>query len=581
MDSNGTPYCLVAVAFLLSGCASHIDRYPLAEPVWQDDDQTPFSPRPEEYFSPQIGDFVDKTLLRPLSMAFKVDPGGEALNLNSMDEVPNSSWFTNRAGRGGYSMEDAIRGGCNGPPLDPAGPWKVVAAKRDGATPGFQIKDAMGRRYLLKFDGEVKSGLSQPERATAADVFGSRMYWAAGYWAPCNQLIYFDRAVMEIEDGATKKDELGRVVPLLPEDVDFMLALATQEADGTYRSMASEFLPGRPIGPWTYEDVRWDDPNDAIDHHERREIRGAYLWAAWIAHTDVREQNTLAVWMKTDEDGSGYVRHYYLDFGDCFGALNSDDLYSRRLSYSNYLDFSDLAADLFTFGARTPVWETLERGPAGNVFGYWNSEPFDPEWWDPGYPNPAFGRRTERDDAWAARILAFITPEMVNTWVDMGQFTKPLYAREAKRILLSRRETLLARFLGRLSPLSLPEVTTELGGASLCLRDLAVVGGVTSPEHRRYFARAMTDERDPLAMEGAAVVSGDRVCVPIPDAEGSETDPTYLVVEVSVGTVDPSFIPRPAWVHLYHLGGTNYRVVGLERPDVIDTLSGHRKPPPM
>src|SRR5262245_6952188 len=55
-------------------------------------------------------------------------PGGDAgpaLNVNSVDEVPDSSWFTNRIGLGKMTIEDIVRGpDTTGGPAP--GIWTVV-----------------------------------------------------------------------------------------------------------------------------------------------------------------------------------------------------------------------------------------------------------------------------------------------------------------------------------------------------------------------------------------------------------------------------------------------------------------------
>ena len=52
--------------------------------------------------------------------------GQQMLNVNTLDEIPDPSWFANRLGRRDMSIEEVVRG----PNLvdDPApGPWIVIA----------------------------------------------------------------------------------------------------------------------------------------------------------------------------------------------------------------------------------------------------------------------------------------------------------------------------------------------------------------------------------------------------------------------------------------------------------------------
>ena len=66
-------------------------------------------------------------------------------NVNTIDEVPDSSWFTNRAGKGSgpLDLEALVKGPdtSNGPA---PGPWTVIARKSEGVTPGFTIRDTAG-----------------------------------------------------------------------------------------------------------------------------------------------------------------------------------------------------------------------------------------------------------------------------------------------------------------------------------------------------------------------------------------------------------------------------------------------------
>ena len=548
---------------------NRVHRYPLADPMWVDEtDRQPFSPMPEEYFSPFAWDGADNMIFRPLARVFAVDPAGDAVNVNAMDEVPDSSWFTNRLGRHELSTERIIQAACDEPPLDTAGPWTITSAKPNGANPGFIIKDAEDRPYLLKFDNK-----KQPERPTAADVMGSIIYWAAGYHAPCNRIVFFDKEILKIADDATAK-ELGKDVPLTWEKLARVFKVGHKTKDGKYRAAASRFVPGRPLGPWRYEGVREDDPNDVIPHEDRRELRGAYVVASWVNHFDSREQNTLAMWIEDGPEGHGYVRHNYIDFGDCFGSMWAQLGMSERLGHSSYLSVPHLAQDFITLGMIRRPWHNNKLGPAGDVLGYFNAETFVPDRYHPGYPNAAFDRAQERDNAWMARILSHISEDTVRAIVAEGKFENKVAHDFLVETMIKRRRKLLKRWFSKVSPLTNPEVRASSGRADLCLRDLSVASGLTPRAQRTHWARAWVDRRRrPKSIAvGPALPRGEAdVCVTLPNiASANESKPAYLIVDVQARNGAKDKKARPARVHLYQLGANQYKVVGLQRPTKLN-----------
>ena len=567
----------LALAFLTAssiGCARQVRRYSAEGPMWRDaGDFKPFGPVPEAYFSPFAWDAADNMIFRPLARIFAVDPGGEAVNVNSMDEVPDSSWFTNRLNRQRLSPERIAQAACDDAPLDPSGPWTITSAKPDGASPGFIIKDQQGRSFLLKFGDE-----NQRERATTADVVGSIFYWAAGYEPPCNQITFFRKDILQIGENATAT-VYGKKVPLTWERLDPVFDLVSPQPDGTWRAAASRFLPGKPLGPWRYELVRDDDPNDVIPHDDRRELRGAYVLASWINHFDSREQNTLSMWITTDDHGRGYVRHHYIDFGDSFGSMWALRGMSERLGHTYYLDMPYVFQDLVTFGGIPRAWRGNELGPTGNTFGYYNVETFQPDKYRTGYQNPAFIRATERDKAWMARIIANITPEAIEAAVARAKLSDPFVESELLRIVLARREKILQRWFRNLSPLAEPRLHEAESGTELCLRDLAVATGIVEPDARLYSKRGWRHvrRRKLREVEVGAPRRGpnDTICVGLPNIDRASLDhPAYLIIDVNglYGRDDDK--SRPARVHLYQFGKDAYLIVGLQRPYKLRTPSG-------
>lgn len=542
------------------GCANGTRRFPLREPMWQDDDERPFVGPPAEYWSPLAWDAADKTIFFPISEALAIRPGGEAWNVNSLDEVPDSSWFHGRVGRRPLGRDDLAQGACKGrAPLATDSEWVVVSAKPNGANPGFMVKTLDGRKFLVKLE------VDQVERASSADAVGSRIYWAAGYDTPCNTVVFMRPDILRIAPDA-KVDEGGEKVKLEKRHLDRIFEVSSKMADGTYRASASLLFDAKPLGPWTYEGRRDDDPNDVVPHDDRREVRAGYVLGAWLNHFDAREQNTMALWIEPGEKGRGFIKHAMLDWGDCFGSIWEWDALTRRLGHSHYLDFQHVAEDFVTLGLLDRPWHDVTLGPAGRVLGYFDVEHFAPDAWRPGYPNPAFGRMTERDAAWMTRIVAKIDDDAVDAMIDEAKIQNPVTDRELRRILKARRVKILQRWLGRLSPLTGPAIPPNDAGR-LCMEDLVVTTGLAAPKARGYSARGFVGDSLSETVVAAPTVSGDgRVCVAVPRATGaSKAAPKYVIVDVFA--TSPGFARRaPARVHLYDLGDA-LRVVGLERPD--------------
>ena len=515
---------------------------------------------PESYESSFAWDGADMMLFRPVSKFFQVDDVGEAENVNAFDEVPDSSWFRNRIGVRPQSAAEVASGFCaEGPELkeNPAdGSWLIDHGKDNGANPGFRIK-VDGIKYMLKTDDW------QTERATAATAIAARFYYAAGWWAPCDSVVYFKKSALKLKPGLTIKANVGPIQKFDEKLLDKILSATAHRGD-RYRAVASRWLPGEPIGPFTYEGTRDDDPSDTVKHENRRDLRGARLMAAWLNHFDSREQNSMSTWMPSDPKdpkSPGYVRHWYIDLGDCFGSEWTEDGFSRRLGHSYVLDFNYLAEDFVTFGANERPWERAHHTPGAQNFGYFSERDFDPDLWRGEYPNPAFGRMTEHDGAWAARVIARFTPEHVRAAVGVGNFTDPHHTEWLTRVLLQRQHAILKRYFSKLSPLA--DVRVE--GRRFCATDLARTTHAFAETSFHYGATLSYAGVPPSALPATLTSSGE-TCVDLPPTSLAASLPDnarerYVVLRVSNGVA-----PAPLAAHFYDLGPEHgLRLVGIER----------------
>ena len=95
-------------------------------------------------------------------------------------------------------------------------------------------------------------------------------------------------------------------------------ARADRDTDGTYRVILSKAAPGRPVGRIEFQGTRADDPNDVVPHEHQRELRGYFVFAAWLNHVDAKGINSLSTLVT--ENGRTFIRHYLLDFGSALGS---------------------------------------------------------------------------------------------------------------------------------------------------------------------------------------------------------------------------------------------------------------------
>ncbi|RYE89457.1 MAG: hypothetical protein EOO75_11775 [Myxococcales bacterium] len=439
--------------------------------------------------------------------------------------------------------------------------WVIDKGKTDGATPGFRVKIPELGKFMLKADFGT-----QPERPSAASAIGVRIYHAAGFHVACDSVVYFKPGLLKLNPGLKVTDNTGVTRPFDQAALEKVLKTTPRRGD-EIRMQSSQWLSGVPLGPFTYDGVREDDPNDVIPHQDRRELRGARLLAAWINHFDAREQNTMSVWMAADEKkpdtSPGYVKHYYLDMSDSLGSEWDWDGISRRLGHSYYLDFADIGRDFLTLGLIERPWDRARRQPGAENLGYFPNDDFEAEGWKAGYPNPAFSRMTEHDGAWMTRIIARFTPAMIAAIVKTGQFTNPYHERLVNHALLERRRLILHRYLGRLSPLT----DFAVGEGGLCGVDLARQSGVFPEKHFGYRAEVRPPGEGAARPVSVTAGAAGSVCLDLrpeaPDSGVVDDDPSrYRVV-----TVHNEQAPGALSLHLYDLGPRRgLRLVGLERP---------------
>jgi len=396
-----------------------------------------------------------------------------AQNVNTLGEVPDGAWYVNRHGSSLMSLEELARGPETGKEPAMNGPWKLLKVKAEGITPGFKIEDASGKQYWLKFDP-----LANPEMATAADVIGATFFHTLGYHVPEYYLVRFERSQLELTPKTTVTDPLGKKRAMRERDVDEIL-LDVPRQSGKYRAVASYIVPGEELGPFRYHGTRKDDPNDIVPHEHRRELRGLFVFSAWLGHDDSRAINTYD--SLVEENGLRYIRHYLMDFGSILGSA-STKANSARSGHEYLFAVKPSLVQFFTLGLYVPRWARAHYPDLPSV-GRCEYEIFDPEQFKPEYRHPAFENRLPDDTFWAARQVMRFTDEQIHAIVKKGRYSDPKAEDWITTCLIKRRDKIGRMYFARVLPLD----GIQIRDGRLEFEDLAVKYGFHPP--RQYSVR--------------------------------------------------------------------------------------------
>ncbi len=531
----------VAALSLLPSGPARAEKFKKDDPIHEDFDNLSI-PQPTDRPLSKTVDLFQKTFTTP--------EGGtpDAQNVNTLGEVPDSSWFENRMGHRVMSIEELVRGPNQGSGPDMTGRFTLIAAKTEGATPGLRIRDASGEVFFLKFDP-----LHWPQMATSAEIIGTKFFYAFGYRVPENYLIYWTPEY-DIDPDAEVLWDSGHTESLSRGYVEDLLETVPLRPDGTIQAVASKFLPGRPIGPFDFQGTRSDDPNDIFPHEDRRELRGLKLFTAWMNHNDSDAVNTLDMYY-TDDDGRSYVRHNLIDFGTIMGS-GATHAHARRVGNEYYIEFEPSLKAAATLGIWDRPWRHVkyEEYPA---VGRFESDYFQPEAWKPDYPNPAFDKMTLVDALWATRSIMRFSDEAIEAIVRTGRIDDPEAERYVIDALIERRDKIVRYYLAQINPLDGFEVSGGNDARRLEFVNLGLEAGLRSECAYEYVWHTFDNDSEVLSELGTPGTTST-TSVPIPRSEAS-----YLMARLS-----SSCAGQPEWasaVEVYLKSAGDMNVVGIER----------------
>ena len=541
--SSGGARCRVVAAVLVTvvcfAVRTDAQRFRPDDPISEDPDNLSI-PQPTERPLSKTIDLFQKTF-RP------VEAGDvRAQNTNTLGEVPDSSWFTNRMSRRVMSVEELVRGPNLGDGPDMSELWTIIGAKTEGVTPGLRIRDARGDVYFIKFNP-----LPWPQMATSSEVIGTKFFHAFGYHVPENYLVRWRPEYTLDPDGEVLWDS-GHTERLSRLYVEDLLEGIPIWPDGTTQIVASKLLPGSPLGPFDFQGVRSDDPNDIFLHQDRRELRALQIFCAWLNHNDSDSVNTLDMYY-TDDEGRSYARHHLIDFGTVMGS-GSILPHARRVGNEYYIEFKPALKAAATFGVWDRPWRHVEYNEYPSV-GRFESAYFRPEAWKPDYPNPAFDKMTPQDALWATRTVMRFDDEAVRAIVRTGDYDDPAAEEYVAKALIERRDKIVRYYLSRINPLD----GFQIASSRLEFVNLGLDARLATDCQYEYQWHRFNNDTGTLNSFGQPASSSE-LSVSLP----SDSSP-FLMVRVTSNCSD-----QPAWhsaVDVYLRNGDAPSVVGIERAD--------------
>jgi len=482
------------------------------------------------------------------------DMDRRAMSINTIDEVPDSSWFTNRIiGGTPLTLADVEKGRDTGTGPAP-GKWTVVSGKSDGITPGFTILDSAGDRWFIKFDPP-----NYRELASGAEVVVTRLFHALGYHVPENHITKLSRENLAIGDRATITAPDGGERRLTGSDVDRLLRIAAQEPDGSYRVLASKALEGKPLGPFLYVGTRPDDPNDVVPHEHRRELRALRVFAAWTNHVDSKSINSLDTLVT--ENGRSTVRHHLIDFGSTLGSAS---IKPRDYDEGHQYIFEPRSAlkGILGLGLYIPAFHFIDYPDLPSV-GHFSAERFDPPKWKPRVPNPAFRRARADDTFWGARRVMAFTDEMIRAVVKKGQYSDTAAEKHVADTLIARRDAIGRSWLTAVNPVIDPALD---GTGTLSFSNAAVLAGVATPPASYEVAWHAFDNAGGTATPIGQPVASSRESAAAP-AELPAAAGAFVRVDIKAAAAAHPSWAIPVRAYFQRTGG-GWKLVGFERmPD--------------
>ncbi len=504
IDMNKIRYILFLV-LVFSACAPQTYRFADKEPVMYYNDISPI-PLPKTVFKNRFEYYANVLAPKPVVESFFIAPNNQARDVNSMDQVPASSWYIPRLGYQEITPEELAKGPTEFGP--PAPPLTVIRVRKADTTPRLFIKDSNGNHYMLKMDPK-----GHPAIATSTSFIVNRLFWGFGYNVPEDQLFYFERKDLQI-DSTSDLDE---------SSLDKILSRTAVPENGFFRSIASRIIEGLPMGPSPSKGVRHEDANDLFPHEERRILRALRVFASFTNMSEIGSDNLFDIYV--GEQNKGYVKHYMIDFDDAFGtfATRSNKLWA---GFNHNFSLNDIFLNFFTMGLLVQDWEKASYTPWPSV-GTFEATLFKPEKWKESHPFDPIQYSQTNDNYWAAKILSNVTIDHLKALVDSAHYPDKAAAQYMLATLESRKTKVLKYYLNQVTPLEFVKIKND----TLVLKDIAFE--IVDNQDSQYYQLNIKDDANSILSNNTLYqVNNDEILIPLSSEMFAQTD-NYLIANIS------------------------------------------------